>query len=146
MKHSHIAQFHLFCDYLASRRKAILTAWRKSSEIDPRQTTAGSLTRAQFNDHVPELLDPFEHKLRSSPVGDAEAKAEAKKKDEGVKHGLHRWQQGYRLQEYTQELAHLQLCLFEELQAFSRPHPKCECEMILELNREMILLVSDAIT
>ena len=146
MEPTKIVQFNIFCDYLATRRNAILAAWRKASERDPRQTTARSLTRAQFNDHVPELLDAFERKLRSRPGGAAAAKADAKKKDEGVKHGLHRWQQGYRLQEYTQEWAHLHLCLLDELQSFAAEHPDCEREIILEVNREMILLVSEAIT
>ena len=144
MKDTNIVQFKIFCDYLAARRVALLAAWRKASEADPRQTTARSLTRAQFNDHVPDLLDAFERKLRARPGGVAAAIADEKKRAEGVKHGLHRWQQGYRLQEYTQELAHLQLCLFDELQLFAAEHPECGCEMILEVSREMILLVSDA--
>ncbi len=146
MHQTKIAQFNIFCDYLATRRDAILAAWRKASETDPRQTTARSLTRAQFNDHVPALLDAFERQLRSHPGGSEALIAEAEKKEEGVKHGLHRWQQGYRLQEYTQEWAHLHLCLFDELQAFAALHPEIEDERILELNREMILLVSNAIT
>jgi signal transduction histidine kinase len=144
MQPTKLVQLNIFCDYLSARRNAILAIWRKQSDIDPRQTTARSLTRAQFNDHVPDLLDAFERKLRSRPGGVAAANADAKKKDEGIKHGLHRWQQGYRLQEYTQELAHLQLCLFDELQSFAAQHPDCECEMLLEVSREMILLVSDA--
>lgn len=146
MQKTKIVQFNIFSDYLATRRNAILAAWRKASELDPRQTTAQSLTRAQFNDHVPELLDAFERKLRSRPGGAEALIAEAEKKEEGVKHGLHRWQQGYRLQEYTREWAHLHLCLFDELQSFATLHPEIEPEMILEVNREMILLVSDAIT
>ena len=49
MKDTNIVQFKIFCDYLAARRVALLAAWRKASEADPRQTTARSLTRAQFN-------------------------------------------------------------------------------------------------
>ena len=146
MQQTKLVQLNIFCDYLATRRNAILAAWRKESEIDPRQTTARSLTRAQFNDHVPELLDAFERKLRARPGGVAAAHADAKKKDEGIKHGLHRWQQGYRLQEYTQELANLQLCLFDELQSFAAQHPECESDTLLKVSREMILLVSDATT
>ncbi len=146
MQQTKLVQLNIFCDYLATRRNAILAAWRKESEIDPRQTTARSLTRAQFNDHVPELLDAFERKLRARPGGIAAAKADEKKKDEGIKHGLHRWQQGYRLQEYTQELANLQLCLFDELQAFATQNPEFESDTLLEVSREMILLVSDATT
>lgn len=146
MDQTKLVQLNIFCDYLAARRKPILAAWRKESDIDPRQTTARSLTRAQFNDHVPDLLDAFERKLRARPGGIAAAKADEKKKDEGIKHGLHRWQQGYRLQEYTQELANLQLCLFDELQSFAAQHPEAESDMLLEVSREMILLVSDATT
>jgi hypothetical protein len=67
-----------------------------------------SLTRGQFNDHIPQVLDAFERKLRSRPGGAAASAADLETKKEEVKHGLHRWQQGYRLQELMREWGHLQ--------------------------------------
>src|ERR1700679_589715 len=122
-------QFNALCDYLATRRKVILLAWWNASGDDPGQTTARSLTRGQFNDHIPEVLDAFERKLRSRPGGAEERAADVQKKREEVKHGLHRWQQGYRLQELMHEWGHLHLCLLEELDVFAAINPEFDREM-----------------
>ena len=146
MTQSPSEQFNALCDYLATRREAILLAWRKASGTDPGQTTAHSLTRGQFNDHIPEVLDAFERKLRSRPGGSEARSADAQTKREEVKHGLHRWQQGYRLQELMHEWGHLQLCLFEEIEAFAALHPGFEPALLMEANRQMIMLVNEAIS
>ncbi len=140
------SQFNTLCDYLATRRNAILLAWRKASSTGPGQTTAHSLTRGQFNDHIPEVLDAFERKLRSRPGGAEDRAADIQKKQEEVKHGLHRWQQGYLLQELMPEWGHLHLCLFEELNAFATIHPEFEREMLAEANRQIIMLINEAIS
>lgn len=139
-------QFEAVCDHLKKRRPAILLAWRKAAEADPDQRTARALTRSQFNDHIPEVLDAFELKLRSKPGGPAAAAADRDKKTEEVKHGLHRWQQGYRLQELMSEWGHLQLCVFEELTAYAASHPEFTLDSLTEVNRRMISLVNDAIS
>jgi len=121
-------------------------AWRKASRTDTGQTTAHSLTRSQFNDHIPEVLDAFENKLRSRPGGAEDRAADVQKKQEEVKHGLHRWQQGYRLQELMHEWGHLHLCLLEELDAFASTHPEFGRGMLVEVNRKMISLINEAIS
>lgn len=141
-----IQQMEILCDYLRSRRNAILLAWRKAVSADSEQTTARSLTRGQFNDHIPEVLDAFERRLRSRPGGTGARAANVEQKQEEVKHGLHRWQQGYRLQELMREWGHLQLCLFEELNAFAAAHPTFERETLVEANREMITMANEAIS
>ncbi len=139
-------QLGILCDFLAERRKAILAAWRKAAEADPEQTTAHGLTRGQFNDHIPEVLDAFEQLLRSPPGGANAQDAIVDKKAEEVKHGLHRWQQGYRLQELMHEWGHLQLCLFEELNDFAKAHPEIDRETLVEANRQMVSMVNAAIS
>jgi len=139
-------QLHALSEHLATRRHAILLAWRTATNSDPAQTTAHSLTRGQFNDHIPEVLDAFEWQLRSRPGGaDAEA-AGLEQNQEEVKHGLHRWQQGYRLQELMREWGHLQLCLFEELVAFADGHPEFAPATLGEANRQLIIMVNEAIS
>jgi len=139
-------QFDLISDFLASRRDAILSAWRREAEADPTQTTVRSLTRGQFNDHIPEVLDAFEQKLRARPGGAAARSADRVTNKEEVKHGLHRWQQGYRLRELMSEWGHLQLCLFGELDAFAKAHPDFDQATLAEANRQMISLVNEAIS
>lgn len=139
-------QFNVLGDFLAARRPAILQAWRRAADADPMQTTGRSLTRGQFNDHIPEVLDAFERKLRSRPGGAEARAADVDSKQEEVKHGLHRWQQGYRLQELMHEWGHLQLCLFDELEVFSASRPEFDRETLVEANRQMITLVNEAIS
>ena len=106
---------HGLAERLAQRRPEILRAWHRLVGDDPELTTASSISRAQFYDHIPQLLDAFEHRLRAESMADKnEASAEEKKS--AAEHGLHRWQQGYNQSETMREWAHLHLCLLDELE------------------------------
>lgn len=131
--------------HLAARREAILQAWRAAANADPAQTTVSSLTRAQFNDHIPQLLDAFERKLRARPGGDRAAAADEAQTQEDVKHGLQRWQQGYRLGELMHEWGHLHLCLFAEIEAFVVAHPGIEHATLAAAHRELIGLINGGV-
>ena len=143
---SQIVQLDVLTEHLASRRKVILQAWRNAIAADPQLTTARALSRGQINDHIPQVLDAFEHKLRSRPGGQEAQAADRLTKKEEVKHGLHRWQQGYRLPELMREWGHLQLCLFDELDAFAAAHPEIERGTMVEVAREMMSLVNEAVS
>jgi signal transduction histidine kinase len=139
-------QLNALSDFLGTQREAILRAWRSAADNDPKQTTVRALTRGQFNDHIPQVLDAFERKLRARPGSAADKAADTVKKREEVKHGLHRWQQGYRLQELMHEWGHLQLCIFEVVETFAAAHHEFERETLVEANHQMITLVNDAIS
>jgi signal transduction histidine kinase len=145
MNQANNRQLEAFGDHLATRRNAILLAWRNAAEADPEQMTARALTRGQFDDHIPEVLDAFERKLRARPGGADEQSADIEKKQEEVKHGLHRWQQGYRLLELMHEWGHLQHCLFEELIVFAATQPGFDRDTMAAANRQIITLVNEAI-
>ncbi len=146
MAKTKIEQFNALCDYLREQREAILQAWRKAADTDPKQTTVRALTRGQFNDHIPQVLDAFEGKLRARPGGAADKAADSATKREEVKHGLHRWQQGYQLQELMQEWGHFQLCIFQVVETYAATHPEFERETLVEANHLMITLVNEAIS
>jgi signal transduction histidine kinase len=133
-----------FSDHIAARRDAILRLWWKLSSSDPQQTTKHSLTRAQFNDHVPQVLDAFERTLRARPGGREAKRAENATKQEEIKHGLHRWQQGYRLQELLLDWGHLERALSTELEAYTLAHPEFGVEALLEASRQIATLVNDS--
>lgn len=145
MTEAQLGLLHSLGDYLASRREEILLAWLRAEENDPAQTTAHSLTRGQFNDHIPQVLDAFENRLRSRPHSAAARIAGIEEKTEEIKHGLHRWQLGYRLLELMREWSHLQRCLFEEIERFAAAHPEFERETLNEANRQLISLVSEGV-
>lgn len=139
-------QFSALSDLFATRREAILLAWRQADRADPDQTTGRALTLKQFLDHIPQMLDAFEDRLRARPGGSEAEAANAEKRDEGVKHGLHRWQQGYRLQELINECGHLQVCLFNELGRIAAEHPEFEPATLVEAHRQIMTLVNDTIS
>jgi signal transduction histidine kinase len=146
MPRSTTEQLAEFSDYLGTRQKQIMRAWREMSDADPNQTTGHTLTRGQFQDHVPEVLSAFERKIRNRAGGLAASAAGADQKREEVQHGLHRWQQGYRLLELLREWGHLQQCLFEELASFAESRDWFEEETLAEANRLLIALVNETIT
>lgn len=87
-------QLSALATHLEAQRETILRGWRAATENDPTLTTPAALSRVQFNDHIPGVLDAFAHALRLWPdeVG-AQAAQQAKTQETG--HGLQRWQQGY---------------------------------------------------
>lgn len=146
MTQTKIEQLNSLSVFLGTQRETILRAWRTAADNDPKQTTVRALTRGQFNDHIPQVLDAFERKLRARPGSAADKAADSVTKREEVKHGLHRWQQGYRLQELMHEWGHLQLCILQALETFAAAHQEFERETLMEANRLMITLVNDAIS
>jgi signal transduction histidine kinase len=131
--------------YLAGRREAILRAWRSAVDADPELTTASSLPRTQFYDHIPDVLDAFELKVHSANSGkDAPSKAE--QEEDAAAHGLQRWQQGYHLREVTREWGHLHLCLVEELEAYSLAHPSLEAGVMHVARRALAELCSEGVS
>lgn len=140
-----LEQLTVLSAHLTARREAILAAWREAADADPNQTTVSFLTRAQFNDHIPPLLDAFERKLRARPGGAPAAAADAAKTRQDVKHGLQRWQQGYRLGELMHEWGHLHQCLAREVHAFVAAHPEIERDTLAAAHDEMIDLISEGI-
>lgn len=93
--------------HLYVRRNAVLEAWRARVDQDADLTSGSGLSRTAFNDHIPDILDAFARRLRAWPeeIGAQVRGLEIK----GVAaHGLHRWQQGFRLRELTREWGYLQ--------------------------------------
>ncbi len=132
-------QLAALANHLASRREVILENWHREAASDPQQTTVGHLTRSQFNDHIPQLLDSFQRRLRAR-----ERPADAK--PEEVKHGLQRWQQGYRLTELMHEWGHLNHVLLAEMEAYAAAHPEFDREALGRAASELASLIADGVT
>src|SRR6202521_1232369 len=103
--------------HLATRRKDVLRSWHVSVELGPELTPSSSLSRAQFNDHIPQVLDAFERRLQAeNPAEKEDALADQQKS--AAEHGLHRWQQGFNQREAIREWGHLHCCVLTELEAY----------------------------
>ena len=61
-------ELHALADHLNARREQILEAWSRAAQQDDRITAATTLSRAQFYDHIPNMLDALHRRLTSSSV------------------------------------------------------------------------------
>ena len=102
--------------FMAARREALLNNWRTACETDPTLKGASSLSREEFNNRVPFLLNMFQQRLGGQPEEDQIGLLAAE-------HGLHRWQKGYALAELSAEMLHLSNLLLDELRLFWQAYP-----------------------
>ncbi len=139
------AQLSVLAAHLGERREAILQNWRKATDNAVELTIASSLTRMQFNDHIPGVLDAFALRLRAWPGGES-ASAQQNEKEQVTEHGLQRWQQGYQLRELTREWGHLQMAVMEELEAYALEHLLLEPAVMPAARRAWAQLCWDGIS
>ncbi len=125
MKNNRNAQMAGLAAHLGNQRKSILKRWRTATEEAPGVTIASSLTRVQFNDHIPGVLDAYNRALESWPDA-ASASSQLDEKEQINEHGLQRWQQGYQLRDLTREWGHLHMCVIAELEDYSLANPNVE--------------------
>ena len=92
----------MLADHLDTRTDVILAVWREAAERGGDVPDARRLSRDEFADHIPELLERLADRLRGQPA-DASV--------EGRKHGQMRWDQGYDVGEVVGELGHLRNAL-----------------------------------
>ncbi|GAB3903225.1 hypothetical protein GCM10028803_31290 [Larkinella knui] len=112
-------------NYLAARREAILNNWRTACQNDPACNTMANLSREEFNNKVPFMLNVLEDRLRHLPLnGDIKVLAE--------EHGLHRWQKAYILEELLVEIHHINQMMLNELRQYWKLYPTPETERISE--------------
>ena len=130
--------------HFAARRDELLQRWRAAADGDPELTTASALSRAQFHDHIPEVLDSFERRLRAR-WRDEKAAAAADQREGAAEHGAHRWQQGYQQREAMREWRHLQLCLVDELEAFGAAHAEIGAGAMSAARRALAELCSEGV-
>src|SRR6202051_105198 len=113
----HAKTLAALAQHLRARRDTLLEGWRKAVDADPHLTTASTLSKAQFIDHIPQMLDTFERRLTAESYPEKRAAVE-EQKEGAAAHGLQRWQQGYNQRETARDWGHLQLCLLAELEDF----------------------------
>jgi signal transduction histidine kinase len=139
-------EFNAVASHLAARREALLQCWRDATGADPGLTNDSALSRAQFFDHIPEVLDAFERLLRAGDRDrDARATATEDQRKGAAGHGLQRWQQGYRQREAMREWRHLHLCLVDELEAFALAQPDLAAQTMATVRRLLAELCSDGV-
>ena len=130
--------------HFSARQDAILACWRHYVDADPELSTPGSLSRVQFNDRIPDILDAFVAQLHAGLQGGPVANAQ-EHEESAEAHGLHRWQQGYRLKEVTREWSHLQRCLLDELSSYAGTRSDAEPSVVHMAYRALVELCSEGV-
>ncbi|HVT44365.1 MAG TPA: sensor histidine kinase [Thermoanaerobaculia bacterium] len=130
---------------LRKRREQILDAWRAYGDAVPGRNVAASLSRVQFNDHIPSVLESLSQSLEAWPEGSNPITEEIEA-DEVSEHGLQRWQQGYSLSEVLREWGYLQMCVAAELERYAIEHPSLEPGVMPAARRIWALLCADGVT
>jgi signal transduction histidine kinase len=129
-------------DYLSRERDRILEKWRAAVESDPAGSTASAISRAQFNDHIPEVMDAFESELRGLQTN---ANVRAAETQSAAEHGLHRWQQGYDQRETMSEWGRLHLCMLEAIEHFGSRHPDIGANVMCDARQALVRLCNRGI-
>lgn len=138
-------QLAALADHFSGRRNAILENWRLAVDNDPALTTASTLARKEFYDHIPAALDAFEQMLRAHrPAQKTEAAEE--QKNHAAEHGLHRWHHGYNQKDVMREWSHLHLCLVNELENYSEMNRGIEDGVMSIARRALARLCTDGVT
>lgn len=138
-------QLSALASALMDRRDAILAAWRVAGHNETERSIAASLSRAQFNDHIPAVLDCLGHTIQAWP-GLEDAHAGQEQTAKVCEHGLQRWQQGYQLRELIREWGHLQMCVAEELERYAAGHPDLDPSVMPTARRAWVQLCSEGVT
>jgi signal transduction histidine kinase len=138
-------QLSALASEMLERRDAILAAWRAAGEAAPERNIASSLSRAQFNDHIPAVLDCWAHTIQEVPC-EQDPVAEQIQTEKVCDHGLQRWQQGYQLRELIREWGHLQICVGEELERYAATHPSLETDVMPTARRAWAQLCAEGVT
>ena len=99
----------LLADHIDRQVEAILDVWRTTVERYGDVPDSGRLSRVDFLDHVPVLMERLTERLRGQPVSLAEASR---------CHGDCRWSQGYTIAELVAEMGHLRSTLIRDTFTF----------------------------
>lgn len=122
--------------YIFTRREAILSNWRAACEQDPALVKVSMLSREEFNNLLPIILDILEQRLLNKPQeADASTTAQA--------HGLHRWHKAHDLMDTMRELNHLTQTLYSELQQYMQLFPNADKAMLLHVHGQIALLMQE---
>ena len=109
---SNFASCPLLAPVFLEQKQTILANWRARVEADPLIENSPRLSRSQFYDHIPDVLQAFVERLLNHPINDEQRRRES---EMAHQHSRHRWQQGYSLKSLLHEWGDLNLVVLEAL-------------------------------
>jgi len=133
----------VIADRLAARREALLEKVRADVTSDPEMSTSKTLTRENFRDNLPGILDALVQRLRNAAMGSR--CAESPERIPAEMHGAHRWQEGYSLTEAVSEWRHLSKCVIEEFGEYARRDAAISSAALVAAMCELSELIADGV-
>ncbi|KAB7725296.1 sensor histidine kinase [Rudanella paleaurantiibacter] len=131
-----LGQVKHLADYLATRRETILNSWRTQCASDGDLHNRLSLSREEFIDQVPVLLNVLQDRLLDKPLS-------ADPTETASEHGWHRWQRGYSLQELLNELDKLYETLADEIDTYLTLYPDTPAPVTALAHRQVLVLARE---
>ncbi|MFD1140575.1 sensor histidine kinase [Larkinella insperata] len=129
--------------FLFSRREPLLNNWRTACEADPELPQIEILTREEFNNLMPLMLDIMEKQLLGQPPTDELMMA-------ALSHGLHRWQKANGLAALIRELNHLAAMIEQELLLYGQLYPEQDTKWVLQaqvqINQQLRTIILGSIS
>lgn len=132
MTNHSLSHLDLLAKFLLRRRDTILANWSKRVEENCGPSELALLTRAEFYDHIPAVLNAFHAELRKPDGRENNAARHA-----ATEHGAHRWQQGFDLSMLIRDWGDLHRELLREVELFSTHHP--------DVDRESMIIARDVL-
>jgi signal transduction histidine kinase len=145
MQDSEQAQLSQLASHLHSQRELLLTEWRSALRQDPELTAPSRLPRAALDDHIPDVLENFERRLRAEHSLQA-TEIELEQRKKAVLHALNRWERGYEMREMVREWGHLQLVVQRELDRYVVQHPQTSTEAIASAREALTVLCMEGMS
>ena len=124
--------------FLFNRRETLLNNWRTACEADASLKKISTLTREEFNNLIPNILDSLEQQLLGQPVQTDPVLA-------AKSHGLQRWQKSLSLPNLFSEYNHLMMVLFDELRLFRQVFPQSDPDLVLQAQQHIMLLMTQTL-
>lgn len=124
--------------FIAERRAHIIGLWIEAVRQHSRLGASDDVTDQDLADHLPELFKDLEALLRGEDVAEKLAR-------DAERHGEHRWQQQYDLEEVLKELGIVcRVLLRESLDVFEREHPDTPKEQLYEARERILKFFEEA--
>ena len=138
------AQLTTLAGHLSQAPESILDAWRAQAESDVTLAPCAHLTRAQFINDIPRIVEALCNRLRSWPADDTPAQRQFEL--EAVRsHSQHRWRMGYNMRALVRDWGHLNLCMLQELDRYGGHDADAEKAALPAARQVWARLVNDSI-
>ncbi len=107
-------------DFVQARTQWIVESWLRAVDRQPGIDSSDNLTRPQLVDHLPALCANLSERLRNAGRSNI-----PEERDHAHEHGMHRWHQGYRLEELIRDTTIMRRIVTTDLlKEFARETPK----------------------